>query len=211
MQQEYGFTIPDEDAEQITTIGEAIDYVNRRLSEKETRRMAAHTDNSVVIDAPLRRVWERMNDVENWPNLSPSTRAARSSSASGDTIKFRLTTHPGPRVRRPGLELGLRADRRPGHATRSKSHRIETGPFEYMNIEWYFEPTDDGTKMRWVQDFSMKPSAPANDEQAEEYMNKNTKEQMEHDQGAARGSGAGLRLAAYTAGLAYAWTWNLTS
>jgi aromatase len=32
--------------------------------------------------------------------------------------------------------------------------------------------------MRWVQDFSMKPEAPANDEQAEEYMNKNTKTQM---------------------------------
>jgi len=35
MQQEYGFTIPDEDAEQITTIGEAIDYTNRRLREQE--------------------------------------------------------------------------------------------------------------------------------------------------------------------------------
>jgi acyl carrier protein len=35
MQQDYGFTIPDEDAEQITTIGEAIDYVNRRLQEQE--------------------------------------------------------------------------------------------------------------------------------------------------------------------------------
>ena len=33
MQQEYGFAIPDEDAEQITTIGQAIDYVNRRLQE----------------------------------------------------------------------------------------------------------------------------------------------------------------------------------
>jgi aromatase len=32
--------------------------------------------------------------------------------------------------------------------------------------------------MRWVQDFSMKPEAPANDEQAQEYMNKNTAEQM---------------------------------
>jgi aromatase len=32
--------------------------------------------------------------------------------------------------------------------------------------------------MRWVQDFSMKPEAPADDEQAEQYMNKNTKEQM---------------------------------
>jgi acyl carrier protein len=35
MQQEYGFTIPDEDAEHITTIGEAIEYTNRRLSEGE--------------------------------------------------------------------------------------------------------------------------------------------------------------------------------
>lgn len=35
MQQEYGFTIPDEDAEQISTIGEAIAYTNRRLSEQE--------------------------------------------------------------------------------------------------------------------------------------------------------------------------------
>jgi acyl carrier protein len=35
MQQEYGFTIPDEDADQITTIGEAIAYTNRRLQEQE--------------------------------------------------------------------------------------------------------------------------------------------------------------------------------
>jgi acyl carrier protein len=35
MQQEYGFTIPDEDAEHITTIGEAIEYTNRRLREQE--------------------------------------------------------------------------------------------------------------------------------------------------------------------------------
>jgi acyl carrier protein len=35
MQQEYGFTIPDEDAETITAVGQAIDYVNRRLAEGE--------------------------------------------------------------------------------------------------------------------------------------------------------------------------------
>ena len=35
IQQEYGFTIPDEDAEQITTIGDAIEYSNRRLREQE--------------------------------------------------------------------------------------------------------------------------------------------------------------------------------
>jgi len=33
IQQDFGFTIPDEDAQQITTVGEAIDYSNRRLQE----------------------------------------------------------------------------------------------------------------------------------------------------------------------------------
>jgi acyl carrier protein len=35
MQQEYGFEIPDEDAQEIQTVGEALDYTNRRLAEKE--------------------------------------------------------------------------------------------------------------------------------------------------------------------------------
>ena len=33
IQQEYGFTIPDEDAQDITTVGQAIEYSNRRLQE----------------------------------------------------------------------------------------------------------------------------------------------------------------------------------
>jgi acyl carrier protein len=35
MQQEYGFAIADEDAQTITTVGEAIEYVNRKLAEGE--------------------------------------------------------------------------------------------------------------------------------------------------------------------------------
>lgn len=33
MQQGYGFTIPDEDAHRITTVGQAIEYTNRRIQE----------------------------------------------------------------------------------------------------------------------------------------------------------------------------------
>jgi acyl carrier protein len=33
IQQQYGFTIPDEDASHITNQGQAIEYVNRRLQE----------------------------------------------------------------------------------------------------------------------------------------------------------------------------------
>ena len=35
IQQEYDFTIPDEDAAQIQTIGDGVEYVNRRLQETE--------------------------------------------------------------------------------------------------------------------------------------------------------------------------------
>ena len=35
IQQEYGFTIPDEDADKLDTVGQGIDYVNQRLSEQE--------------------------------------------------------------------------------------------------------------------------------------------------------------------------------
>jgi aromatase len=139
--------------------------------------MAAHTDNAVEIDAPLDYVWDRMMDVETWPSLFSEYAKAEVVERDGDRIVFRLTTHPDPDY--DGQVWSWTSERvadPAGHS--SKSKRIETGPFEYMNIEWYFEATGLGTRMRWVQDFSMKPSAPANDEQAEQYMNKNTKEQM---------------------------------
>ena len=34
VQQEFGFSIPDEDAHYITNVGEAIEYTNRRLQEQ---------------------------------------------------------------------------------------------------------------------------------------------------------------------------------
>ena len=139
--------------------------------------MAGHTDNSVVIDKPLDEVWQRMNDLENWTNLFTEYSDVEILERDGNTVKFRLTTHPDPEY--DGQVWSWTSERTmdPDSYT-TKSHRIETGPFEYMNIEWYFEPENGGTKMRWVQDFSMRESAPANDEQAEEYLNKNTAEQM---------------------------------
>lgn len=140
--------------------------------------MAAHTDNAVEIEAPLEFVWERMNDVENWPNLFTEYASVEVLQRNGDTIEFRLTTHPDPE--NDNRVWSWVSERKIDEATHStKSHRIETGPFEYMRIEWYFEPTGTGTRMRWVQDFAMKPDAPASDEQAEEYMNRNTRVQMQ--------------------------------
>jgi aromatase len=135
------------------------------------------TDNAVVIAAPIDVVWERMNDVESWPSLFSEYAKAEILEHEGDKITFRLTTHPDPEYN--GQVWSWVSERVVDPSTyTTKSKRIETGPFEYMTIEWYFEEVEGGTQMRWVQDFSMKPEAPATNEQAEEYLNKNTKEQM---------------------------------
>jgi len=137
----------------------------------------ATTDNSIVITAPLDVVWERMNEIESWPDLFSEYAKAEVLEREGNTITFRLTTHPDPEY--DGQVWSWVSERVVDPATyTTKSRRIETGPFEYMNIDWYFEEAEGGTRMRWVQDFSMKPDAPATDEQAEDYLNKNTKEQM---------------------------------
>ncbi|HXG12483.1 MAG TPA: SRPBCC family protein [Gemmataceae bacterium] len=137
--------------------------------------MPAHTDNSIIINAPLDVVWQITNDVENWPNLFTEYAEATVLERRGNTIRFRLTTHPDENNK----VWSWVSERTIDPATHTvKAHRIETGPFQYMNIAWYYEEVEGGTKMRWVQDFAMKPDAPANDQQAEDYINRNTKKQM---------------------------------
>jgi aromatase len=139
--------------------------------------MAAHTDNEIVIAAPLQYVWDRMMDVEDWPNLFSEYAEATVVERDGDRIVFRLATHPDPEYN--DQVWSWTSERVADAATHtSKSKRIETGPFQYMEIQWFFEEVPDGTRMRWVQDFTMKPEAPATDDVVEDNMNKNTKIQM---------------------------------
>ena len=137
--------------------------------------MSVRTDNSIVIAAPLEEVWQITNDVANWSNLFTEYATVEILERKDNTVRFRLTMHPDDQGRVWSWVSERTTD--PGTNT-VKARRIETGPFEFMNIEWYYEPADGGTRMRWVQEFTMKPGAPANDEQMEGYINNNTKTQM---------------------------------
>ena len=138
--------------------------------------MAAHTDNSVVINAPLDLVWEMTNDLENWPNLfTEYAKTEIVERTDPNTVLFRITMHPDAQ----GNAWSWISERTMDPATHTtKSRRIETGWFEYMNLAWAYEAVEGGTKMTWVQDFTMKPTAPFNDEQQAANINRNTKIQM---------------------------------
>ncbi|MDX3457585.1 SRPBCC family protein [Streptomyces sp. ME02-8801-2C] len=138
--------------------------------------MAGHTDNHIVIDAPIDVVWQMTNDVPNWPDLFSEYASAEVLERDGETVLFRLTMHPDE----DGNVWSWVSRRTSDPETRSvRAERVETGPFDFMKIFWeYTEEPGGGVRMRWVQDFHMKPQAPATDEAMTEHLNRNTKVQM---------------------------------
>lgn len=137
--------------------------------------MAGHTENEVVIDAPFDLVWDMTNDVANWPNLFTEYAAAEILDEADGKVTFRLSMHPDEN----GKVWSWVSERTPDKAARKvNARRVETGPFEYMNIEWTYSEVDGGVKMKWVQDFHMKDDAPVDDEWMTNNINTNSPIQM---------------------------------
>ncbi|MET7765452.1 SRPBCC family protein [Streptomyces sp. NPDC005355] len=138
--------------------------------------MAGHTDNEIVIAAPLDLVWDMTNDLENWPQLFSEYASVEVLQRTGDTTTFRLTMHPDEN----GKIWSWVSERETARDVRTVwARRVETGPFAFMNIRWEYDEEPEGTRMRWTQDFEMKPDAPVDDAGMTEHINRNSKIQME--------------------------------
>lgn len=137
--------------------------------------MTGYVDHSIVIDAPMDLVWDMTNDVESWPNLFTEYSATEVLSRDGNTLRFRLTLKPDP----DGRVWSWVSDRTVDPEARTvRAHRVETGPFEYMNLRWTYEEVEKGVLLRWIQDFAMKPDAPFTDRQMTERLDLNCPIQM---------------------------------
>ncbi|HET9142519.1 SRPBCC family protein [Actinophytocola sp.] len=138
--------------------------------------MSGHTDNSIVINAPMDLVWDITNDVESWTSLFSEYSVAEIIERRGPSVRFRLALHPDEN----GKVWSWVSERTPDPQSRTvRSARVETGVFKYMSLFWEYTQEDDGVRMRWVQDFEMKPIAPVTDEQMTARLNHNTAIQLE--------------------------------
>lgn len=137
--------------------------------------MAGHTDNEITIAAPMDLVWDMTNDIESWPSLFSEYSSTEILGHDGNTIRFRLALHPDDN----GVVWSWTSARTPDPETRTvRSYRVETGPFKYMWIYWEYLEEEQGIRMRWVQDFEMRPEAPVDDATMQQRLNRNTPVQM---------------------------------
>ncbi|MET8836542.1 SRPBCC family protein [Micromonospora sp. NPDC004540] len=158
-----------EQAGQLSIAGVA-DLVARR-----TDPPPGHTENAVDIAAPLPLVWAITNDVARWTELFTEYAVVEILHREGDTVRFRLTMHPDEN----GTSWSWVSERTADPATREvHARRVETGPFEYMRIHWRYDEIPGGTRMTWVQDFAMKPTAPVDNAGMTERINTNSKVQL---------------------------------
>jgi aromatase len=135
-----------------------------------------HVDNSILIRAGLDLVWDVTNEIERWPELFTEYASAQVIARTGDTVRFRLAMHPDQN----GTVWSWVSERVMDRENRRVlARRVEPGPFEFMNIEWTYTPEGDGTRMRWVQDFRMRPDAPIDTAAMAERINANTAIQMD--------------------------------
>ncbi|WP_055590744.1 SRPBCC family protein [Streptacidiphilus griseoplanus] len=135
-----------------------------------------HTENEIVIAAPLDLTWEITNDLESWPDLFSEYAEVEVLKREGRKTTFRLTMHPDE----DGQVWSWVSEREPDPVTRTvAARRVETGPFRHMEIHWEYHEVPGGTRMRWVQDFAMKPDAPVDDQWMTDNINRNSRVQME--------------------------------
>ena len=138
--------------------------------------MSGHIDNYVDIEAPMSLVWDMTNDVENWAQLFSEYSVSEILRRDGDTLRIRLALHPDEN----GTVYGWVSDRTPDPIARTaRSMRVEPGPFKYMFLFWEYTETGTGVRLRWVQDFEMKPNAPVDDAGMTRHLNDNSIVQME--------------------------------
>jgi aromatase len=142
---------------------------------EQNSRTAGHTDNSIFIDADIDHVWRMTNDLPTWPELFTEYSEVEVLAQSGPMFRFRLKMHPDE----SGRVWSWVSERTLDEAAHEVvARRLEPGPFEFMNIRWTYVAEGTGTRMRWVQDFRMRPEAPVDTEGMTQRIDANSKVQM---------------------------------
>jgi aromatase len=138
--------------------------------------MSGHTENEIVIDAPVDVVWEEANNLSQWPELfAGEYERVDVLDSPPDRVIFRITTKP----QENGQSYSWVSERVPDPERRQVvARRLETGPFLYMHIVHAFSDDGAGTKVRWVQDFEMRPGAPFTDEQMADRINRGSEQNL---------------------------------
>lgn len=140
--------------------------------------MAGHTDNVIRIEAPPSFVFDVTNDFDRWTLMFEEYAKVEVLEREGNCVRFRLITKPDEEGE-VHTWISRRCMDRDGLSINAE--RLEPlVPWAEMKIRWDYEPEgDSATRLRWVQDFRIADGLPYTDEQGEDFINGNSRGEMQ--------------------------------
>ena len=132
-----------------------------------------HTRNSIVINAPYSLIFDISNHIERWTELFGKEYVkAEVLSRVENEITFRLTDDENKSW---VSKRWLFKEQKMAYASRHEP----MFPFQYMKIVWFYNETDAGVEMIWIQDFLMDPKfTKFTAEQIEGFINKHSQDNL---------------------------------
>lgn len=145
-----------------------------------------YTVNSIVINKEINEVFLIINNVENWPELHGYQNAEvldKRKLVDGKLkIVFRVTgneeENTGEGEKHPEIWVSQRIIDFSSYSARGV--RLEPMyPFKHWILDVLLSEEEEGTRMTWVQDFSMDEESGLTEETVEEMINCGSKEELQ--------------------------------
>jgi len=136
-----------------------------------------HTENQILIRADINVVFDITNAIEHWHELFSEYKTSTVIKRDGNRVVFKLETHPDETGHFHSWISERIIDKKHFRCT---AVRLEPRfPFESMHITWEYEKRETTTLLTWIQDFKVDRTCPWDDKKMEDYINHNSKIQME--------------------------------
>jgi aromatase len=151
-----------------------------------------YTNNSIIINKDIEELFLILNNIQNWPELHGYKNAEllETKKLIDDKVKlvFKIIGEDeddhdhhhnhDEEDHHPEIWISQRIIDKNNYSARGV--RLEpVFPFKYWILDIILTQEKNGTKMTWIQDFSMDPKTGHTDEEIEGYINRGSREEMQ--------------------------------
>lgn len=142
-----------------------------------------YTVNSIVIQKEIEELFLIINNIENWPELHGYNKAEllEKKKLPDDKVRieFQITANDKDDDGNPTEEIWISERIIDVKSFSARGVRLDpVYPFKHWILDILLMKESDGTRMTWIQDFSMDEKTGHTDDEIEGYINAGSKEEL---------------------------------
>lgn len=142
-----------------------------------------YTTNSIVIKKDIKELFLIINNIKNWPTLHNYQKAEvlEIKKVAEKRLLFKFKIIGDEKDSDGNYEEWISERIIDMNTFSARGVRLEPMfPFKHWILDVLLKEENEGTRMTWIQDFSMDPKTGHTDEEIEGYINEGSKDELNH-------------------------------